>query len=390
MDPTADYPSPRDASPPCLPDFDLLRVIGEGGFGQVWLAKNQTTGQLRAVKVIRLHGSTGSLRAGREISSITRLESNLRQQHPNLLTIHHVGRTDEFLYYVMELADDLSGGPATEATDYEPATLYNRLLQGPLSSEECLSCTQQLLGALASLHQAGMVHRDVKPANCLFRDGQLRLADFGLVADAGPQVSRVGTERYMPPDGRMDHRADLFAAGLVIYEMISGMPVDRFPELGTMADEVTRDDNRCRLMRLSLWACQPRREDRPHSATGMLEELRKPRSPQEPAHSASWRKGLGAVAAALMVASGILAYTRWPVERVHVNFTSTPFEARILLDGKLQVNEAGVPVTTPCTIDDLPACPHRVTFDLPGHEPLDLGTVNFRETRQINARWPTE
>ena len=95
--------------PPNIPDFDLIRPIGRGGFGQVWLATNRATGALRAVKVILLRRADGLDPAGREITSITRLEANLRRRHRNLVTIHHVGKTDEHLYYVMDPADDVSG-----------------------------------------------------------------------------------------------------------------------------------------------------------------------------------------------------------------------------------------------------------------------------------------
>ena len=114
MEPTADYSLPSDPGVPSVPDLELLRVIGQGGFGQVWLARNQTTGHLRAVKVIPLRGNAASDRAGREITSITRLEANIQQQHPNLLAIHHVGRTDRYLFYVMDPADDHSGRPASD------------------------------------------------------------------------------------------------------------------------------------------------------------------------------------------------------------------------------------------------------------------------------------
>lgn len=94
-----------------IPDFVLIRPIGEGGFGQVWLATNQATGQLRAVKLIPLDVSDRVDPAGRELMSLIRLERVAQQRHPHLTTIHHVGRTPQHLFYVMDLADDLSGGP---------------------------------------------------------------------------------------------------------------------------------------------------------------------------------------------------------------------------------------------------------------------------------------
>ena len=237
--PHSEYP------PPEVSDFELIRLIGEGGFGRVWLAASKATGRLRAVKVIPL-GTAGTRDpAGREITSITRLEANLRRQHHNLLTIHHVGKTAENLFYVMDLADDASGVLEPDADVYEPATLRRRLERGPLPAEQCAARVGELLDGLASLHEAGMVHRDVKPSNCLFVDGRLRLADFGLLTRPGLNVSRVGTERYMPPDGRMDARADVYAAGLVVYEMVTGSAASNRPTASLMspsssASEISR------------------------------------------------------------------------------------------------------------------------------------------------------
>ena len=114
-----------------VPDFDLLRPIGEGGFGQVWQARNRTTGQPRAVKLISLDRSGNRDPAGREIASLSRLEASIRCHHPNLLVIHHVGQTAEHLFYVMDLADDLAGQSDLASSEYRPATLASRLAAGP-------------------------------------------------------------------------------------------------------------------------------------------------------------------------------------------------------------------------------------------------------------------
>ena len=230
--------------PPWIPDFTLIRPIGEGGFGRVWAAANETTGRLRAVKLIPLRHGGRADRAGREIASITRLERDVALDHPNLAAIDHVGSTDEYLFYVMDPADDdgpphTDGPPCTDGPrrpddpDYRPATLRNKLARGPLPPDECLADAAAMLAGLAALHSHGMVHRDVKPANCLYFDRRLKLADFGLLTAADTAVSRLGTEAYMPPDGRMDTRADVYAAGLVIYEMLTGRPPEVLSPTGS-------------------------------------------------------------------------------------------------------------------------------------------------------------
>jgi serine/threonine protein kinase len=389
-DHAADSSTENAKRPPEVPDFALIRPIGEGGFGRVWLAANRTTGHLRAVKVIPL-GRSGTLDpAGREITSLARLEANLRRQHPNLLVIHHVGKTADHLFYVMDLADDVSGAPGSCEAGYRPATLESRLQKGPLAPEESLHCARQLLAGLASLHAAGMVHRDVKPSNCLFVDGQLKLADFGLLTEASPQVSRLGTQTYMPPDGRMDARADVYAAGLVIYEMITGLPAVSFPRLGGRAREIVQEPTSNALIRLVLRACQPDPHKRFQDAREMLAELAS--QFETPVHGARLyrRIAIAAGCGAIALAAAILAVWPKPPVRVHVNFITQPlFEATIYLDGQQQRTPEGTPYTTPCTIENLPACVHHVVFRRDGLPPRDAGRVDFAEVRQIVVRWET-
>lgn len=377
----------RGQIPPEIPDFDLIRPIGEGGFGQVWLAINRATRRLRAVKVIFLRVSGTRDRAGREINSLVRLEDNVKYKHPNLLTIHHVAKTAEVLYYVIDLADDVSGEPATADPGYRPATLSSRLQDGPLPADECLRIARQLLAGLASLHEARMVHRDVKPANCLFVGGELKLGDFGLLVEASPQVSRVGTAKYMPPDGRMDARADVYAAGLVIYEMITGLPADRFPSCGRRAPQVIEDPTLRVLHRLVMRACEPDPRRRFQDARMMLAELEAQLSTRRPAPRRTRRRVFLAAGVAACGAL-LLGFCIGRPRKVHVNFITEPFEAAVYLDGNLQEDADGNPCRTPCTIDGLPPRVHRVEFRLSGRAPLDAGPYDFAQVRRVEESWP--
>jgi serine/threonine protein kinase len=150
---------------------------------------------------------------GVRFGRLPHLEAQLGTRHENLADIHHVGKTADYLFSIMDPADDISGGSATAEPDYRPATLARRLEQGPLPTGECRETARQLLAGLAHLHAAGMIHRDVKPANCLWVGRHLKLADLGLLTAANSQASRLGTGKHMPPNGRMDARADVCAAG---------------------------------------------------------------------------------------------------------------------------------------------------------------------------------
>jgi serine/threonine protein kinase len=318
------------------------------------------------------------------------LEEYVPRRHPNLMTIHHVGTTEDYLYYVMDLADNLnSTSPDAKATPdarYVPATLKSRLETGPLPPEECLHRVRQLLAGLASLHEAGMVHRDVKPANCLFEDGELKLADFGLLTEASSEISRVGTQKYMPPDGATGMQADVYSAGLVIYEMITGLPAESFPRLGERAEEVVKDPILRRLNQLALGACQRDRRQRYANAGEMLAELVQAR-PRSNAMSAPMRWSLAGAAAIAILAAALIGI--WmqtgPTQTVEVNFITEPPNATVLLDDLLLEMPGGTPYRTPCTIPDVPQRASHVVFKRKGLDDFDAGAIDFTDVREVEV-----
>ena len=223
----------------------------------------------------------------------------------------------------------------------------------------------------------------------------MKLADFGLLTEADSHASRIGTQAYMPPDGRMDARADVYAAGLVMYEMFTGYPVERFPQLGDRADFVASDPVSCSLLQVFLDACHPCPEDRYADASAMLAALETSRTPK--AHRAPPWIFLAVAVAVLFIAA--LFVWKWEqppgtphappganAALVHVNFVTDPFGATVLLNGEVVVDDDGNPVTTPCTIESLEARPYVVTFrhpDLPDME----RTIDFSQQRQIVESW---
>jgi serine/threonine protein kinase len=340
------------------------------------------------VKLISLHPSDRVDRAGREIVSLVRLEANIRNQHPNLLGIQHVGQTAQHLFYVMDPADDVAGSPASSDPSYRPATLRERLRDGPLPPEDCFLYSRQLVAGLACIHKAGMVHRDVKPANCLFVGGELKLADFGLLTAASTQISRVGTPKYMPPDGHMDARGDAYSAGLVIYEMLTGLPAESFPHLGERARDVVHSPVLRGLNRLILRACQPDPQQRFADAEAMLAQLTTNGSKQ-PGHPVRARRLVLTAIACLAALTASAAVKFWPSQPavVDVSFITQPFGAMIYLDGNVLLQPDGAPYTTPCTIPDVAAKTHHVSFKREGATDLDVGEIDVARNREVMARW---
>ena len=135
----------------------------------------------------------------------------------------------------MEAGDDETTGQAIDPNTYSPKNLAKELQKRKrLPPEECITLAIQLAGALDFLHQQKLIHRDIKPSNIIFLRGVPKLADIGLVTEAaarGGDVTYLGTEGYIPPEGPGTPAGDVYSLGKVIYVAFTGLPCLRFPEL---------------------------------------------------------------------------------------------------------------------------------------------------------------
>ena len=223
-----------EGTQPSVPDHEILRKIGTGAYGEVWLARS-VTGAYRAVKVVWREDFADEQVFIREFDGVLTYEP-IARGIPGLVHILHIGQHGGLFphyFYVMELADDAYTGAHTEPATYVPRTLFSDMQQygnRPMPLDYVLEVGCQLSRALAGLHAQELTHRDVKPTNVIFINGRVKLADAGLVAHSN-QRTLVGTEGYIPPEGPGTPRADVYALAKVLYEMSTGMDRLNFPSL---------------------------------------------------------------------------------------------------------------------------------------------------------------
>jgi serine/threonine protein kinase len=260
---------------PHIPDHELLRMIGRGSYGEVWLARS-VTGALRAVKIVRRSTFEDERPYQREFEGIQQFEP-ISRAHDSQVDVLHVGRNEQegYFFYVMELADDERAGSALDPGTYVPKTLRSELKRaGALTAEECLRIGLALAQALDHLHRHRLVHRDIKPSNIIFVDGTPKLADIGLVASQEATRSFVGTEGYVPPEGPGTPQADLYSLGKVLYEMCTGRDRLDYPQLP--ADWRHKPDRRLRaeLNEVIVKACDQDPKRRYASGEEMAADLK--------------------------------------------------------------------------------------------------------------------
>ncbi|MDP9361330.1 MAG: protein kinase, partial [Acidobacteriota bacterium] len=200
--------------------FDVIRILGKGGMGTVYLARDQRLDRLVAVKVLHAEDLADADRRARFMRE-ARTAAAIR--HPNVATIFEVGETAEGVpFIVMEYS--------------EGETLSQRMRRRPVESGEFLSIARQIAAGVAAAHECGIVHRDLKSANIMIEPaGQVKILDFGLAKALPTQLARspessssrlFGTLHYLAPEQvrgqASDERTDLFSVGIIFYQIATG------------------------------------------------------------------------------------------------------------------------------------------------------------------------
>src|SRR5438105_8034932 len=226
--------------------YEILSVLGAGGMGEVYRARDERLGRAVAVKVLPEQLAADS-------DSRARLEREARAvatvTHPNILAIYDVGEHQGILFVVTELLDG--------------ETLRWRLMRERVSWRKAVEIGSAIAEGLAAAHGRGIVHRDLKPANIfLTSDGHVKILDFGLakaerfegseslskIETASQPGVAVGTIGYMAPEqvsgAKVDARTDIFALGCVLYEMLSGERAFQRSSAGETLAAILRDEPR--------------------------------------------------------------------------------------------------------------------------------------------------
>ncbi len=237
--------SPEELAP-AFPNLEIEALLGQGGMGVVYRARQRDLDRPVALKILRAPsgGDPGeeaafAERFTREARALARLD------HPNIVRVYDFGRAGEHYFLLMELV--------------EGQHLRARMQAGRVPAPRALEIVAQISDALRYAHEAGIVHRDVKPENILVDDeGHVRIVDFGLAKITRTEESALrlthtgqamGTPQYMAPEQierplEVDHRADIYSLGVVIYELLTGeLPLGRFaPPSRKVAIDVRLDD----------------------------------------------------------------------------------------------------------------------------------------------------
>ncbi len=204
---------------PHFPQLEIIKCLGRGGMGVVYKARQKTLNRLVALKLLapeRSDDAKFAARFEREAQALAALN------HPHIVTIHDFGQAGGFFFLLMEFVDGVNLRQAMQAGRFTP--------------EQALAIVPPVCEALQYAHEHGIVHRDIKPENLLLdKTGRVKIADFGIAKMIGTSAEKggeslsqpFGTPAYAAPEqrddtGEVDHRADIYSLGVILYELLTG------------------------------------------------------------------------------------------------------------------------------------------------------------------------
>jgi tRNA A-37 threonylcarbamoyl transferase component Bud32 len=255
-----DVPPALHAVAAAFPHLEILELIGQGGMGFVFKARQPKLDRLVALKIL-----PGTLATDPAFAERFTREGRMlaRLNHPNIVIVHDFGQADGFFYLLMEFVDGLNLRQVMQAGRFTPA--------------QALAVVPKICEALQYAHDEGILHRDIKPENILLDSkGRVKIADFGIAKLIGQEQAEpaltgsgatIGTPHYMAPEQierpqDVDHRADIYSLGVVFYELLTGeLPLGRFAPPSQKASVDARVDE------IVLRALKKERELRQQSAT---------------------------------------------------------------------------------------------------------------------------
>jgi hypothetical protein len=380
-----------------LGPYEIEGLLGAGGMGEVYRAHDSRLGRNVAIKIV-------PAAVAQDADALARFEREARSvamlSHPNILTLYDVGRTDGITYAVMELL--------------EGETLRARLASGALPPRKAVAIAAQIARGLAAAHEKHIAHRDLKPENVFIgSDGSVKILDFGLArqtadstvaasdaATLGAATERgvvLGTVGYMAPEQvrgeRSDHRADIFALGCILHEMLTGLRAfhrDSAPETMTaILKEDPSDPAAAGVMvepavqRVLDRCLEKRPEERFQSTRDLVFALESSLdasrasdvAPRQPAATRRWWTTAGVVAAGLAIgaAGGALAMRqlhRSPRSDVTPRFRQLTFERGTIRDARFAPD--GLSVVYSAAWEGNPLRIFMMRTDAPESVPLKL------------------
>ena len=305
-------PPPLEEIASAFPHLEVIGLIGQGGMGFVYKVRQPNLDRIVALKIL-------SPELGRDPAFAERFAREARTlgklQHANIVTVFEHGESGGFFYLLMEYVDGVN--------------LRQAMRTGRFTPEQALAIVPGICDALQAAHAQGIWHRDIKPENILLdRDGKVKIADFGIARIVGdPQQdftltrtgSALGSVSYMAPEQHekpheVDHRADIYSLGVVIYEMLTGeLPLGRFPAPSQKAAVDTRIDG------IVFKTLEKERELRQQSATEVKTDIHRmmtsAAAPPAPAAIVNRPSGsrTGTIGFWLMIGAVALPFILWAI-----------------------------------------------------------------------------